>query len=101
MIEFLARDIQAFVMYCVNGTSRSSLLIESTDSMITVKACYISYLYTLLHVRTYVKLFEEGNYLKSCMLVGYLRLLCTQISSRSVHICTEAIDPLIPLDELC
>ena len=27
--------IQAFVMYCVNGTSRSSLLIESTDSMTT------------------------------------------------------------------
>ena len=34
MIVFLAQDIQAFVMYCVNGTSRSSLLIESTDSMI-------------------------------------------------------------------
>ena len=28
-------SIQAFVMYCVNGTSCSSLLIESTDSMIT------------------------------------------------------------------
>ena len=35
MIVYLARDIQAFVMYCVNGTSGSSLLIESTDSMIT------------------------------------------------------------------
>ena len=34
MIVFLARDIQAFVMYCINGTSRSSLLIESVDSMI-------------------------------------------------------------------
>ena len=34
MIVFLARDIQAFVMYCVNGTFRSSLLIESVDSMI-------------------------------------------------------------------
>ena len=34
MIVYLARDIQAFVMYCVNGTSRSSLLIESTDSII-------------------------------------------------------------------
>ena len=34
MIVYLARVIQAFVMYCVNGTSRSSLLIESTDSMI-------------------------------------------------------------------
>ena len=28
------RDIRPFVMYCVNGKSRSSLLIESTDSMI-------------------------------------------------------------------
>ena len=34
MIVYLARDIPAFVMYCVNGESRSSLLIESTDSMI-------------------------------------------------------------------
>ena len=29
-----SRVIPAFVMYCVNGASRSSLLIESTDSMI-------------------------------------------------------------------
>ena len=36
MIVYLARDIQAFVMYCVNGTSRSSLLIESSDSMILI-----------------------------------------------------------------
>ena len=28
------RDIRPFVMYCVNGKPRSSLLIESTDSMI-------------------------------------------------------------------
>ena len=35
MIVYLARDIPAFVMYCVNGESGSSLLIESTDSMIT------------------------------------------------------------------
>ena len=34
MIVYLARAIQAFVMYCVNGTSSSSLLIESIDSMI-------------------------------------------------------------------
>ena len=27
------RDIRPFVMYCVNGKPRSSLLIESTDSM--------------------------------------------------------------------
>ena len=34
MIVYLARDIPAFVMFCVYGESRSSLLIESTDSMI-------------------------------------------------------------------
>ena len=34
MIVYLARDIPPFVMYCVNGASCSSLLIESTDSMI-------------------------------------------------------------------
>ena len=33
MIVYLARDIPAFVMYCVYRESRSSLLIESTDSM--------------------------------------------------------------------
>ena len=45
MIVYLARDIPAFVMYCVNGEPGSSLLIESTDSMImnvlgTQKFCY-------------------------------------------------------------
>ena len=35
MIVYLARVIPAFVMYCVNGASRSSLLIESADSMIS------------------------------------------------------------------
>ena len=34
MIVYLARDIPMFVMYCVYGKSCSSLLIESTDSMI-------------------------------------------------------------------
>ena len=33
MIVYLARDIPAFVMYCVYGESCSSLLIESTNSM--------------------------------------------------------------------
>ena len=31
---YAVRDIQVFVMYCVYGASRSSLLIESTGSMI-------------------------------------------------------------------
>ena len=35
MIVYLARDILVSVMYCVYGASRSSLLIESTDSMIS------------------------------------------------------------------
>ena len=37
MIVYLARDIPQFVMYCVNGKPRSSLFIESTDSMIIYK----------------------------------------------------------------
>ena len=52
MIVYLARAIQAFVMYCVNGTSRSSLLIESTDSMIESTDSMIG-LYNLL---------SEGNH---------------------------------------
>ena len=35
MIVYLARDIPAFVMYCVYGESRSSVLIEPTDSIYT------------------------------------------------------------------
>ena len=34
MIVYLAQNIPPFVMYCVNGKPRSSLLIKSTDSMI-------------------------------------------------------------------
>ena len=45
MIVYLARDIPAFVMYCVYGESGSSLLIESTDSMIV---CYCSVHVSLL-----------------------------------------------------
>ena len=36
MIVYLARDIPAFVLYCIYGESRSSLLRESTDSMIVL-----------------------------------------------------------------
>ena len=46
MIVYLAQDILPFVMYCVNGKPRLSLLIESTDSMISClvvqKTWYIS-----------------------------------------------------------
>ena len=43
MIVYLARDIRPFVMYCINGKPRSSLLIESTDSMIyfSVSVCNV------------------------------------------------------------
>ena len=34
MIVYLARDIPPFVMYCIDGESGSSLLIESADSTI-------------------------------------------------------------------
>ena len=37
VIVYLARDIPAFVMYWINGESGSSLLIESTDSMIIIQ----------------------------------------------------------------
>ena len=41
MIVHLARDIPAFVMYCVYGASCSSLLIESTDSMIKLQVLIV------------------------------------------------------------
>ena len=50
MIVYLAGAIQAFVMYCVNGTSRSSLLIESTDSMICI--CITFFALTLCYIYT-------------------------------------------------
>ena len=36
VIVYLERVIPSFVIYCVNGASRSSLLIESTDSDIII-----------------------------------------------------------------
>ena len=49
------RDIRPFVMYCVNGKRRSSLLIESTDSMILFlfssgPIAIVSYLLTLVYM---------------------------------------------------
>ena len=43
VIVYPARDIRPFVMYCVNGKPRSSLLIESTDSMIIIMLNIITY----------------------------------------------------------
>ena len=36
MIVYPPRDVRPFVMYCVNGKPRSSLFIESTDSLIII-----------------------------------------------------------------
>ena len=55
VIVYLARDIPAFVMYYfVYGESGSSLLIESTDSMIiTPKSSNISQFYSQLNNNSY------------------------------------------------
>ena len=37
VIVYLARDIRPFLMYCINEKPRSSLLIESIDSMIVYR----------------------------------------------------------------
>ena len=50
MIVYPARDIRPFVMYCVNGKPRSSLLIESTDSMIIISKTSIIMLATSQHL---------------------------------------------------
>ena len=57
---YLTRDIPAFVKYCVNGASRSSLLIESTDSMI-----YIIILVGCKHRASEVLLYIGGRGLVS------------------------------------
>ena len=44
------RDIRPFVMYCVNGKPRSSLLIESTDSMILQCTMCIEYIKNVLYI---------------------------------------------------
>ena len=44
MIVYLVRDIPAFVMYCIYGVFRSSLLIESTDSMIYDMRIHFTYI---------------------------------------------------------
>ena len=40
MIVYLARDIPAFVVYCVYGASCSFLLIDSTDSVIPLHGAW-------------------------------------------------------------
>ena len=49
-IVYPARDIPAFVMYCINGESGTSLLIESTDSMIFYSLPTLRY-FTVITIR--------------------------------------------------
>ena len=46
------RDIRPFVMYCVNGKPRSSLIIESTDSMTTDSMIESTVIRRILHSST-------------------------------------------------
>ena len=59
MIVYLVRVIPAFVMYCVNGTSHSSLLIESVDSMIQMY-CPAIRIHVYDRECMYVKLYSIG-----------------------------------------
>ena len=62
----VARDIPAFVMYCVNGESGSSLLIESTYSMIhtlhvIIIVHYILYIfYNVIIIVHYIYILHNG-----------------------------------------
>ena len=53
MIVYLARDIPAFVMYCVNGESGSSLLIESSDSD-NIYMCIYGYIFRVIESSIYI-----------------------------------------------
>ena len=55
---FLALDIPPFVMYCVNGKPRSSLFIESTDSMMTIILLLV---YTILGTGITLKFENHGE----------------------------------------
>ena len=72
MIVYLARVIPAFVMYCVYGASRSSLLIESTDSMI----------FYVVSNQIYIDIFNS-----------YVSPLLISFTSMNVYICTYTSDP--------
>ena len=55
MEVFLALDIPPFVMYCVNGKPRSSLFIESTDSMIVIVKLSLSSGINQTYIRRYMQ----------------------------------------------
>ena len=49
---YLAQDFPVFVMYCVYAESDSSLLVESTDSMIIVS--YVDTFLSILCIVSFV-----------------------------------------------
>ena len=64
MEVFLALDIPPFVMYCVNGKPRSSLFIESTDSMIESTDSMI-YIYIFIYIFQVVRRARAVNALRA------------------------------------
>ena len=72
VIVYLARDIRPFVMYCVNRKPRSSLLIESTDSMI-------------LYSRPVEYLWVEFSQVKVTIIKNITKLCPPQVTSDTVH----------------
>ena len=73
MIVYLARDFPAFVMYCVYGESCSSLLIESTDSMIG-----------MLGAKYGIAQHMRNPWIALCK--SWIRTLCGQSMDLRVHV---------------
>ena len=74
VIVYLTQDIPAFVMYCVDGESGSSLLIKSTDSMI----CKISCKYLecgVEHEESLLNCLKAVNYYMCIRLLGCVALM--------------------------
>ena len=83
MIVYLARDIRLFVMYCVNGKPRSSLLIESTDSMITYSTWEKTFS-SLKRIKTYLRPTMGDKRLSSLAVLPIERYLFSDIQMSDV-----------------
>ena len=85
------RDICPFVMYCVNGKPRSSLLIESTDSMITL-ICAVLVNADGGRLLTFVCHFPSCSRLRSTCLPSWSVSCAVDKSARSavyIGLCTQ------------
>ena len=76
MIVYLSRVIPAFVMYCVNGASTSSLLIESTDSMILLTQLSIVkiYLFTVNNAENKLLSTISNTEISDCYRMPYTKM---------------------------